>query len=388
VWYQRGYINRSYNKGWFVDLGPFLSSPNPYVSGNPSWRDIFDPRVIESGMAPDGHIYILTADIVGTGIFYNRDMFGKAGISEGKTWVEFIAIQKKLKAAGYIPFAMDAGSNPMRTDWAARVIQDVVLDSKMGKVKGTGGRVERTLKPGGPIPTQEVVRAILSKDYTAQDPQWQEQYVILKDWSKYWQSGFTNANEGTIGELWLTGKAAMVWLGSWSIKPVDVDPLRKFDYGVFEGLPTITRATTKYAPDPEIPAPAMGGVGGVFQYGVSHVAKKKGTAKEAIDWLMFITAPQNLVPLMNDQGGFQPGLKDAKGVDGRMAPFSRMLLKSGAERIEPYDSMLTREFFGAWYKIVQGYLVDKLTLRQLADQVQGEMEKGAKALAAEHPEWR
>ena len=74
-WYQRGYIARDVAKGWWVNLDPFLAQPNPYHEGNKVWKEAFQTPVIESGKAPDGHIYLITGDLVGTGFFYNKTQF-------------------------------------------------------------------------------------------------------------------------------------------------------------------------------------------------------------------------------------------------------------------------------------------------------------------------
>lgn len=390
VWYQRGYIARDYMKGWFVNLTAYLNSPNPYVEGNKRWIDIFQPPVIASGTAPDGNICMITGDIVGTGIFYNKNAFDEVGITVPDTWKEFLDCQAKLKTAGYTPFSISmdlTGGVQQYGSWCTREIQDVLYDSKMSEIKGVPGPVAHTWKPGENLPPQVMVRAIKKGTYSAKDPQWKEMLRILKEWSQYWPKGFwaiSTTQPDDVYKLWATGKAAMGWFGSWMNKPISFDPLRKFEWGVFPKFPTITKETSPYGGSE---FPAMGGVGGVYQYAITTVAEKRGVLDETVDWMKFITAPQNLVPLLNDHGGFAPGTKITKGADPSLEVYTEQMVKYGTERIEPFDSMLTREFVDKLWKNLQQFLMGKFDIEKTTDEVQGEMVKSVDQLLAEHPDW-
>ena len=95
-------VNRNAARGWFADLRPYLEEPNPYVPGNSRWMDTFSPGVISTGTAPDGNMYVLPSGLVGTAIFYNREIFEKAGIRPPETWAQFMEIQRTIKDAGYV----------------------------------------------------------------------------------------------------------------------------------------------------------------------------------------------------------------------------------------------------------------------------------------------
>lgn len=389
VWYQRGYIQRDYKKGWLADLTPALEAKSPYSPSYAKWYDIFQPPVIESGRAPDGKIYMLTGDIVGTGIFYNKTLFKKAGIAEEpKTWGEFIAAQKKLMAIGVIPFAssMDLVSGiRLYGSWFTRELQDVLYNESMTKIKGA--EVQRTWKPGEGIPSTKMVNAIAKGRYAATDPQFKEMLRILKDWSQYWPKGFwaiPNDNN-QVFDMWIKGEAAMGWFGSWMTKSIINDPLRTFEWGVFTNVPKITKADSVYGGSE---FPAMAGVGGAFQYAVPEVTKKRGTFDAAVDWLKFVTNPPTLVKIINDQGGFAPGVKDTTGALPEIGVYTKMMEKFGTERIEPFDSMLTREFLDEYYVLLQLYLMGQNDLDKTANLIQAEMVKAANQLLLENPDWK
>ncbi|MDZ7379410.1 MAG: ABC transporter substrate-binding protein, partial [candidate division KSB1 bacterium] len=104
------------NKGWWIALDPYLDMPNPYVPGNQHWRDLFINRPLtEAKRAPDKKLYCIVYDLVETGIFYNQDIFDSLSLVPPSTWQEFIQLQEKLAAAGYVPLLI---SPLMHHDWA------------------------------------------------------------------------------------------------------------------------------------------------------------------------------------------------------------------------------------------------------------------------------
>ncbi|HRR90830.1 MAG TPA: ABC transporter substrate-binding protein [bacterium] len=377
-------VNRNAYKGWYVDLAPFLEKPNPYVKDNKKWKDIFLEIAIATGKAADGKSqYVLPTGITGTAIFYNKDIFKKVGIRPPSTWKEFMDIQEKIKRAGYIPFAFPMAGEKMRANWSLRTIQDMILDSKMAEIKGVKGKIKRTAIEASAISQKELVQAIKRGVYSARDPQWQEQLRLFKEWSKYWEDGYLGVDSQGAYMLFINGQAAMMYESAAQIKPVEVDPLRKFEYGLFY-FPRITKESSPYATG--ISAAAVGGVTGAGSWIIPYTTSNKRLVDETIDWLMFITAPQNYIPMANDLGAAAPALKARKGLDKRLEPFVKSL-ERGVFRIESFYRGLTREYAEAFYQILQQYLADKLTLQQACEQIQVEMEKAANALIDTHPEW-
>ncbi len=387
VWYQRGFIARDYEKGWFVNLDPYLDQPNSYIEGNQKWKDAFQGPVIASGTAPDGHIYMITGDLVGTGVFYNKTMFEAAGITKvPETWTEFEEVQKTLKDAGHIPvsISMDlAGGVQLYGSWSTRIIQDVMYDHKMADLND-GKPVDRTWKPGENLPPQKMVRAIRDGKYSAEDAEWKEMLNILKGWSVHWPDGFWATPPDDVYRLWAEGKAGMAWLGSWMNKPVRNDPLVEFEWGIFPKIPTITEESSPFG---GLDFPAMAGVGGVFQYALTSESEARGTLDATVDWMRFITAPKNLITLLNDHGGFAPGTVDTTGADPSLAVYTDMLVNLGAERIEPFDSMLSREFVDTMWNNLQQFLAGQIELDAMAQTTQADMKAAAEQLLSEHPDW-
>jgi raffinose/stachyose/melibiose transport system substrate-binding protein len=358
-------VNRHYTKGWYVDLRPWLDKPNPYVAGNKAWRDVFVPGVVSTGTAPDGGVYVLPTTLTGTAIFYNKEIFKQAGVSVPETWAQFIEIQKKIKAAGYIPFAFHMSGNPYQANWALRSMQDMLLDSRLAVIKG-GAKPERNMIEGSGVSQKELVAAIARGDYDARDKQWLEQLRLLRVWADYWDPGWLAMNVDDAQRQFVTGKAAMFWHSSSKVKPIKSDSLRKFDYGTF-GFPTITRESSQYATG--VPAPAIGGFTGGGHFFVSADTRARGTTDAAVDFLMFLTAPQNIGPLNNDLGAYAPGVKDMGTLDPDIQPFLQSAQK-GVFRIESFYRGLTRQYSDQFVKVLEQYLTDRITLDRTGEEIE------------------
>lgn len=373
-------INRNYQKGWFLDLSPYLEKPDPYVPGNARWKDIFLPGVISSGTAPDGKIYVLPTGINGTAIFYNKEMFQKAGTAVPTTWKEFLEAQRKLKDAGFVPFAFNMSGARYCSNWTLRCLQDMLMDSKLSAIKGVDGPVERTPIEGAGVSQKELVAAIKRGAYSAKDPQWQEPMRLLKDWSRYWEPSFASLDQNGAYMQFVTGKAAMVWMDISRVKQVAVDTLRQFDYGTFS-FPTVTKESSPYATG--IAAPAIGGFTGDGEYVVDALTEKRGTREVSIDWLMYVTAPDHYIPMVNDLGYFAPGLKDAKNLSPALEPFVQSVQK-GVFRMETYLRGLTVKYADQYYQTMQEYLAGRKDLSQACDEIQKYMNQAADDLIAQN----
>lgn len=84
-----------------------LMDLKPYFDASPEWKEmVFEESVAYN--TKDGKMYTAPAAFESyVGIFYNKELFQKAGIAEfPKTWDEFWAACDKLKAAGITPISL------------------------------------------------------------------------------------------------------------------------------------------------------------------------------------------------------------------------------------------------------------------------------------------
>jgi ABC-type glycerol-3-phosphate transport system substrate-binding protein len=98
----------------------------PYLAKDPAWKNSFYPDSFESLTGPQGQIWAIAEERDVLGIFYNKALFAKAGVSSfPATWSDFLRACQKLKAAGVIPFAMDG-------DWVTQLMWANLIGTQPG----------------------------------------------------------------------------------------------------------------------------------------------------------------------------------------------------------------------------------------------------------------
>ena len=81
---------------------------SPALRADKAWHQTFYPGSFASLTDTKGHVDAIPQERDSIGIFYNKSLFAKAGISSfPSTWAAFLQDCAKLKASGSIPFAMD-----------------------------------------------------------------------------------------------------------------------------------------------------------------------------------------------------------------------------------------------------------------------------------------
>jgi len=70
------------------------------------WIDTLLPAAVQP-YTIDGKIYGIPFDVGMVGFWYNKELFGRAGVTAAPTtWAEFLEAVKKIKAAGIVPIAL------------------------------------------------------------------------------------------------------------------------------------------------------------------------------------------------------------------------------------------------------------------------------------------
>ncbi len=117
-------------EGRLVNWAPFLNQINPYT-GN-AWEDSFEEWGLNLVRDPStGEMYMLPYMSVQTFWVYNKDIFAEAGITDvpaQPTWDQLVEYSEKVKAAGYIPIAMEGTTEQIwgggRMPWLMRSAMD------------------------------------------------------------------------------------------------------------------------------------------------------------------------------------------------------------------------------------------------------------------------
>lgn len=212
VFQMKGQMAKSFvENGYVMDLTEILKENSEWVGG---FRD-----GVFSNFEIGGGTYAVPYQVTNTFVFYNTELFNKAGITEfPATWDELIAACKKLSAAGVTP--IELGNSPL---WPA----ESVLMSTLGN-RCTGDEWYESLRnnTGAKFTDAEFVLALKS----------------LYDLAG---AGAFNSDVNSIDgdaqrAAFMNGKAAMMFDGSWAIASLDAN------------MDDATKAVVKLAPMPSV----------------------------------------------------------------------------------------------------------------------------------------
>ena len=98
----------------------------PYFDEDPEWKALFDDTSLEFNTV-DGKIYGVPVSKEISYIYYNKELFEKAGIEAPETafasWDEFFEVCDQLKAKGITPLGMDTADSGWLTNlWISALI--------------------------------------------------------------------------------------------------------------------------------------------------------------------------------------------------------------------------------------------------------------------------
>ena len=98
----------------------------PYYDEDPEWKALFDDTSLEFNTV-DGKIYGVPVSKEISYIYYNKELFEKAGIEAPETafasWDEFFEVCDQLKAKGITPLGMDTADSGWLTNlWMSALI--------------------------------------------------------------------------------------------------------------------------------------------------------------------------------------------------------------------------------------------------------------------------
>ncbi|WP_169087576.1 extracellular solute-binding protein [Paenibacillus sp. PL91] len=163
----------------------------------------------------DGNLYALPYNMNIAGIYYNKELFEKAGVQPPATFEDIIASVPKFKDAG-IPTIMLAGKDK----WPLSFMFTNILQ-----------RVN-----GGPKFLDDVVAG--NKSFT--DPVFVEAIQKTQDLIKAgaFQEGAATYDYNTASQQFRDGKAAMYFMGTWEIASIDASEAVKGKIG-FLPFPTV-----------------------------------------------------------------------------------------------------------------------------------------------------
>ena len=186
-----GDIIHAHAYGWleqFVKSGYFLKLDRTLV---PALDNMPTDAVASSSYRGDGQIYSVPFASQTLGLFINKAVFAKAGLQPPTTWDEFQTVSKALKAKGVTPLA-----NGLGTSWFNEMFVAVFTNPFLGP---------------------DFVRDLTTGKATFKDPRYVAALTKLLDLRDDMPEGYEGVDYDTSGQLFLTGRAAMLAGGSFDI---------------------------------------------------------------------------------------------------------------------------------------------------------------------------
>ena len=186
---------------------------SPYLEADEAWSSMIDPDLLESCREADGSIFLSpmsTPAFSCSGIFWNQELFEKAGITKfPETWEEFWQCCDSLEACGITPLALYTEG----TGWGTMLL----------------ATAEMADTPEG--------LAFLEQQYPKRY-QNRSVYHMAETLQKLFRYTTTNAlysDYDTAFANFVSGEAAMIANGYWMIEQVPEDIKGKTRFSQFPG---------------------------------------------------------------------------------------------------------------------------------------------------------
>ena len=374
-----------YESGKSISLSPYLQSVSPYTGKK--WGDGFIPEHLAM-MKVAGDYPSIPYNFIEIGLFYNKNLFRKAGVEPPNTWEELDTVCTKLRASGVVPIVVPSDFESVwagACGWLVRIVTDSAFYLKIDEVRARPGDFNYSPENDGSFKTdvsnphsdllvstnmERYLQAILDGRLAYDGEEMRAVYVLLKNFSKHWQKGYLATNFDAAYQLFLTQRCAIMMHHSGAILGFTYDieklkPENRFEWGVFQ-FPTATA-------NPAFRIPFRGVGSPIPIYGV--IRSNKAQQDLAADFLMFLTAPQTARGVMDKM------LAEKQSIIGPFAIRDVPLPPELAERFQPFlsrgrEKMQLRGLYDEqqatwrWVLLVQDYLGGATTLDQLLEQYQ------------------
>ena len=177
------------------------------------WKDTFTSDAVFAGGTYSDGIYAIPLNIAAACVFYNTEMFEKAGAEVPKTFDELLTSCQKLQDAGYTPITISAG-----TAWCLSMVAGYLCDRN----------------------------GLVLSDIADHKTDWKDEKVInagkqIQELSKYFQKTAAGDDNDIATAAFYNEEAAILIQGSWAIGQINGSCAEGFadKVGVF-AFPAVT----------------------------------------------------------------------------------------------------------------------------------------------------
>ncbi len=158
-----------------------------------AWKKSFASDAVFAGGTYDDGIYAIPLNIAAACVFYNTEMFADAGAEVPKTYDELLTACEKLKAKGYTPITISAG-----TAWCLSMVAGYLCDRN----------------------------GLNLDDVKNHNTDWMDAKVInagkqIQELSQYFQPTAAGDDNDIATAAFYNGQAAILIQGSWAIGQIN-----------------------------------------------------------------------------------------------------------------------------------------------------------------------
>ena len=182
------------NLSSYVEAGAAKDLTTLLTKKESAWYGTFTKGIFER-LTYDGKIMAVPTNFAAALVFYNTELFKKAGCSVPTTYEEWIDCCKKLEKSGVTPVACSAG-----TPWCLSMLAGYFCD-----------------RAGGP----DNLAKVNAGKGSWLDPSFKNGVGKLKELSKYFQKTAAGDSNDQATAAFYNGEAAMLVQGSWVIGQIN-----------------------------------------------------------------------------------------------------------------------------------------------------------------------
>jgi raffinose/stachyose/melibiose transport system substrate-binding protein len=277
----------------------------------------------------DGKVYAVPYASDTLGLFINKDVFAKAGLTPPTTWDEFISDAKAFKAKGIIPLA-----NGLGTDWFNEMFVSAITDPFLGA---------------------DFIKGLTTGATTFKDKTYTDALGKVLELRDYMPPSYAGIDYDTGNQLFLTGRAAMLIGGSFDIASYRaLNPKINMDF--------IAPPAAKAGDPPQAAIFYDGG------YAVNAASTNKDAALKLVNWMGSLDFGNQF---SNDLGNVSP-IKGVVITD----PILAEVAKLGATALPHINVVYFRYGKPTGSEIIQNDITKLMAGSMTADQVGADLTEG------------
>ncbi|MEQ8675240.1 MAG: ABC transporter substrate-binding protein [Aggregatilineales bacterium] len=380
------YLRNPEGEEVWVPLNDYFEMPNPYIPeglpGHDRWGDVFEERMLEQVRAGDGNWYQISMDWTEGGWHYNTEIFEELGIEPDWTNItEFYEDCALMRENGIEPLGIwvpSSGSSSYQwldDNLFTEAFSDQVMDWQLPQYMNPNLDWRQ-------LAQEEVAKAIYDGHLSVDNPRFDYYLQFHRDLADNCLiEGFAGISSwDEMARLFIEGEVAIGWFSAAHFFSYNFDEV--VNYGrTF--MPPITQAENPYSIH-EDSMYRVGGPSSPGQMGISQRAANEGLLEEAVDFMMYWTAPQSFERVYDTFPVFMP---QVKGLEADSLRFD-FVQEFPSRAVTDPVARLTAEFGTTHNRLFQQFMLGEITGDELKTEYQSAMERAVDDLCRDNDwEW-